>query len=101
MIGVNILKDVKFLEKEIPVVKHHHERYDGSGYPQGLKEREIPFGALILGVADAYDAMRTDREFKSKLSKEKAVTELKEGRGTQFSPEVVDVFLGILEKEGF
>ncbi len=101
MIGVNILKDVKFLEKEMPIVKHHHERYDGSGYPQGLKEREIPFGALILGVADAYDAMRTDREFKSKLSKEKAVKELKEGRSTQFSPEVVDVFLDILEKKDF
>lgn len=101
MIGVTILKDVKFLEKELPIIKHHHERYDGSGYPQRLKGREIPFGALILGVADAYDAMRTDREFKTKLSKEEAVRELKEGQGTQFSPEVVDVFLGILEKSNF
>lgn len=99
MIGVNILKDVKFLEKEIPIIKHHHERYNGGGYPQGLKEREIPFGALILGVADAYDAMSTDREFKAKLSKEEAIKELKDGRGTQFSPEVVDVFIEIIEKE--
>ena len=99
MIGVNILKDVKFLEKEIPIIKHHHEWYNGGGYPQGLKEREIPFGALILGVADAYDAMSTDREFKAKLSKEEAIKELKDGRGTQFSPEVVDVFIEIIEKK--
>ena len=98
MIGVNILKDVKFLEKEIPIIKHHHEWYSGGGYPQGLKEREIPFGALILGVADAFDAMCTDREFKAKLSKEEAIKELKDGRGTQFSPEVVDVFIEIIEK---
>ncbi len=96
MIGVNILKDVKFLEKEIPIIKHHHEWYDGSGYPQGLKEREIPLGAQILAVADAYDAMTTDREFKQKLSKGAAIKELKCGCGIQFSPEVVDVFLSLL-----
>ncbi len=96
MIGVNIIKDVKFLEKEIPIIKHHHEWYDGSGYPQGLKGREIPLGAQIMAVADAYDAMTTDREFKQKLSKDAAIKELQCGSGIQFSPEVVDVFLKLL-----
>jgi len=97
MIGVNILEDVKVLEKEIPLIKHHHDWFDGNGYPQGLKEREIPFGALILGVADAYDAMMTDREFKAKMSPAQALKELTDGRGSQFCPEIVDAFVALLK----
>jgi len=98
VIGVNILKDVQFLEKEIPIILHHHERFDGNGYPQGLRGREIPAGARILGVCDAFDAMTTDREFKRKLSYDEAVEELKKGSGTQFAPDVVKAFLKIGRK---
>ncbi len=77
---------------------HHHERFDGNGYPQGLRGREIPAGARILGVCDAFDAMTTDREFKRKLSYDEAVEELKKGSGTQFAPDVVKAFLKIGRK---
>ena len=98
VIGVNILKDIKFLEKEIPIILHHHERYDGKGYPHGLKGREIPMGARILAVADAFDAMMSGRAYKNKVSLEETIAELLRGRGTQFAPEPVDAFVRILEK---
>jgi diguanylate cyclase (GGDEF)-like protein/putative nucleotidyltransferase with HDIG domain len=98
-IGAGILKDVKFLEKEIPLVLHHHEHYDGSGYPHGLKEREIPLGARILAVVDAYDAMTTVREYRRKLSDQEAISELVRNKETQFAPEMVDAFLKVLSGE--
>jgi len=97
VIGVNILKDVQFLEKELPIILHHHERFDGGGYPQGLRDREIPIGARILAVADSFDAMTTDREFKRKLSNGEAIAELERGAGTQFDPDIVSVFIAILK----
>jgi HD-GYP domain-containing protein (c-di-GMP phosphodiesterase class II) len=93
VIGINILKDVTLLEKEIPVILHHHERFDGKGYPHGLKSNEIPLGARILSVADAYDAMTTDRVYQKKMSQEEAFAELLRCSGKQFSPEVVDTFI--------
>jgi len=99
LIGVNILRDVKFLEKEIPLVLHHHERWDGTGYPHGLKSREIPFGARILTVVDAYDAMTTDRKYRPKLSQEDALEELKRHKGTQFDGEIVDLFSKVMKEE--
>ena len=97
LVGVTILKDIKFLEKEIPIILHHHERFDGKGYPQGLMGREIPIGARIVAVADAYDAMTSGRGYKEKLSVKSAVEELKRGSGSQFAPEIVEVFVKILE----
>jgi diguanylate cyclase (GGDEF)-like protein/PAS domain S-box-containing protein/putative nucleotidyltransferase with HDIG domain len=99
VIGVNILKDIRFLEKEIPIILHHHERFDGKGYPHGLKGREIPVGARILAVSDAFDAMTSGRGYKDKVSLEKTIGELKRGSGTQFAPDVVEVFVKILEKK--
>lgn len=99
-IGVTILKDVHFLEREIPLILHHHERYDGSGYPQSLKGKEIPLGALILGMSDAFDAMTTSRVFKEKLSLSSATEEIKKGKGKQFSPEIVDAFIELIEEKG-
>jgi len=81
---VTIVKDIKFLEKEIPIILHHHERFDGKGYPQGLMGREIPLGARIVAVADAFDAMTSGRGYKAKLSVDEAVEELKQGSGSQF-----------------
>jgi diguanylate cyclase (GGDEF)-like protein/putative nucleotidyltransferase with HDIG domain len=99
VVGVNILKDIKFLEKEIPIILHHHERFDGKGYPQGLMGREIPLGARIVAVADAYDAMTSGRGYKGKLTMAAAIEELKSGSGSQFSPDIVTAFIAILEKK--
>ena len=97
VVGCNILRDVKFLEKELPIILHHHERYDGAGYPYGLKEREIPLGARILGVADAFDAMTAGRTYKKRLDRDKALQELRDKSGTQFAPEIVEAFLKLAE----
>jgi diguanylate cyclase (GGDEF)-like protein/putative nucleotidyltransferase with HDIG domain len=99
VIGVNILKDIRFLEKEIPIILHHHERWDGGGYPHGLKGREIPLGARILAVADAYDAMTCGRGYKDKIPMDSVIKELAAGSGTQFSPDIVDVFIDVLAKK--
>jgi diguanylate cyclase (GGDEF)-like protein/putative nucleotidyltransferase with HDIG domain len=99
VVGVTILKDIKFLEKEIPIILHHHEHFDGKGYPQGLIGREIPLGARIIAVADAYDAMTSGRGYKNKLDRAAALAELKAGSGTQFAPDIVETFVAMLEKE--
>ena len=96
VIGANILKDVKFLEKEIPIILHHHERWDGKGYPHGLSGREIPPGARILAVVDAFDAMTTDRVYQRKLSLKEAMNELSRCSGSQFAPDMVEQFLILL-----
>ena len=96
VVGVTIVKDIKFLEKEIPIILHHHERFDGKGYPQGLMGREIPLGARIVAVADAFDAMTSGRGYKAKLSVDEAVEELKQGSGSQFVPEIVETFVRIV-----
>jgi len=98
VVGVTILKEIKFLEKEIPIILHHHERFDGKGYPQGLMGREIPIGARMVAVADAYDAMTSGRGYREKLSIPSALEELKRGSGSQFAPEIVDVFIGIIRQ---
>ena len=99
VVGVSIVKDIKFLEKEIPIILHHHERFDGKGYPQGLMGREIPIGARIVAAADAYDAMTSGRGYKEKLSEKAALEEMKRGSGTQFAPEIVDVFVKMMENK--
>jgi HD-GYP domain-containing protein (c-di-GMP phosphodiesterase class II) len=78
-------------------VRHHHERYDGKGYPDGLKGDEIPLGARILSVADAYQAMTEERPYRHALSQNAATAELIEGSGTQFDPRVVQAFLKVLQ----
>lgn len=81
----------------VPLVKYHHERIDGKGYPEGLKGDEIPFLARILSVADAFDAMTTDRKYRSKLNIEDAILQFKMNAGTQFDAEVVDMLIKILD----
>lgn len=97
-VGVNILREMKFLEKEIPIILHHHEHYDGSGYPYGLKGREIPSGARIVAVADALDAMTSGRTYRKRLSWKDAINEIKKGSGTQFAPDVVSAAVRVFGK---
>lgn len=97
--GAEILTKAPSLIKYIPVVRHHHEWYDGTGYPDGLKEEEIPTTAAIISLADAYDAMTSDRPYRRALSKEEALHKIRELTGKQFSPELVKKFVKILKKK--
>jgi putative nucleotidyltransferase with HDIG domain len=93
--GYDILAPVKSLEAAADIVLSHQERYDGSGYPRGLKGEEIPVGARIFAVADTLDAMTSDRPYRKSTSFASARAEIARGRGTQFDPKVVDVYLSI------
>ena len=80
----------------VPLIRHHHERWDGNGYPDRLAGSAIPLEAAVVGLADAWDAMTTDRPYRSALSDDEAVAEIRRGRGTQFAPAVVDAFFAAL-----
>ena len=95
-IGYEMLKDVKFLSTAAEIVYTHHERYDGKGYPTGLKGEDIPLGARIFAVADAFDAMTSNRPYRRALSVDKAREEITNNSGTQFDPGVVEAFLRCL-----
>ncbi len=92
-IGARIVQSVPFLKDAVPVICHHHERYDGNGYPKGLSGTEIPIGARIVMVADAVDSMMHDRPYRSRLMHEKVISELRDNSGTQFDPIVADLIL--------
>lgn len=93
VIGANLFVDIKGYQDISGYIKHHHERVDGRGYPDGLKGDEIPIGAAIICVADAYDAMITDRVYRKALSQETALNELIRCRGSQFKAEFVDILV--------
>ncbi len=100
VIGEAILKPLRSLGSVAELVRSHHERYDGGGYPGKLKGEQIPLPARILVVADSYDAMTTDRPYRKRMTIQDAKAELKKGSGTQFDPQVVEIFLSIIsEKE--
>ena len=92
----NILNGIDFPWNIKPSIYSHHERYNGMGYPAGLKGDEIPLGARVLGVADAFDAMTSERAYRKGMSKEAAIEELKKVAGTQLDPEIVKVFIEML-----
>jgi diguanylate cyclase (GGDEF)-like protein len=96
-LGVEILRHIIDLVNCLPAILHHHERYDGKGYPSGLKGNNIPLEGRILAVADAYDAMTSPRPYREQLSSQQAINELKRCAGTQFDPELVDVFSKLIE----
>ncbi len=101
VLGDQILSSIR----DYPYIRvgahYHHERYDGTGYPEGLKGEEIPLIARIIGVADAFDAMNSDRCYRKALSKDKIISELKEGLGKQFDPEIVKIMLDLIENDAF
>jgi putative nucleotidyltransferase with HDIG domain len=94
LIGVKILEEIEILKDIIPVIRHHHERFDGGGYPDGLAGEKIPLEARILTVADSFDAMTSFRPYRPALSLQKALAELERGQGGQFDPRVLEIFLG-------
>jgi putative nucleotidyltransferase with HDIG domain len=98
-IGYEMLKQIDFLKQAVPIILHHHERFDGRGYPAGLAEDQIPLGARIFAVADTYDAITSDRPYRKGRSHATAVEEVRKGCGTQFDPLVVEALLSLPEEE--
>ncbi|MDH3454537.1 MAG: response regulator [Desulfuromonadales bacterium] len=98
-IGENIIKPLSFLEREGTIVRHHHERIDGKGYPDGIGGDELDILTRILTVADSYDAMTSQRSYRIDLARAEAIDELRSCTGSQFDPEVVEHFIEILEED--
>jgi response regulator RpfG family c-di-GMP phosphodiesterase len=96
VLGAELVTRVAELAGAADAVRHHHERYDGSGYPDGLAGEQIPPGALVVAVCDAYDAMVSDRPYRSAMPREAALRELRDGVGTQFDAAVVEAFAAVL-----
>jgi HD-GYP domain-containing protein (c-di-GMP phosphodiesterase class II) len=99
--GASILEPSAALRPLVPIVLAHHENYDGSGYPKGLKGEEIPLGARIILVSDAYEAMTSDRIYRKAIGHEKAMEQLHKYSNVQFDPKVVGVLEQLLDRRGF
>ncbi|MBN2038203.1 MAG: response regulator [Chitinispirillaceae bacterium] len=99
-LGANIVRDVPFLNNLYKLILHHHEHYDGSGYPAGLKGEDIPLGARILHLADAFDAMTSDRPYRSSLGCKEAIQRIVADSGKHFDPVLVGVFLRVARRKG-
>jgi len=99
LIARDLLSSIDLLADLLPAITHHHERWDGSGYPKHLKGGDIPLWARIIGIADAYDTMASRRTYKEPMTPEQVMNEFRRNRGTQFDPELVDLMLEILEEK--
>jgi putative nucleotidyltransferase with HDIG domain len=95
--GADILRKAPSLHKYIPSVRHHHEWFNGQGYPDRLAGEEIPPFAAIISIADAYDAMTSERPYRKALSRDEALREVRKSSGTQFNPQLIDVFMSFME----
>jgi energy-coupling factor transport system substrate-specific component len=92
------LKDFTLVSHVVDGTRYHHERYDGKGYPDGLKGEEIPLFGRIISVADAFDAMTSNRVYRNHMDTDYVMNEMKRGRGTQFDPDALDAFLRLVDK---
>lgn len=99
--SVALIKPVEFLQPILPIILYHREKYDGTGYPSGLKREQIPLGARIMAVVDAFEAMVKGRPYRTKVSVQQAMHELAANAGTQFDPKVVDAFLNLAREKKF
>ncbi|MCY9668644.1 HD-GYP domain-containing protein [Paenibacillus alginolyticus] len=101
VIGYETIKHISAFNKNgiMDIVLYHHEKYDGTGYPEGLKGEEIPLYARIMAIADSYDAMTSTRVYRKPLSKESAINEISKKKGIHFDPHIADLFIGILNRE--
>lgn len=98
-IAADILRPIHVLNAIIPFILHHHERWDGHGYPDGLKGEDIPLGARIIAIADVYQALISNRPYRKAFPKRDAIKIIEEGAGKQFDPKIVDIFVSIVKKE--
>lgn len=98
-IGADIIRPIQFLHALIPFIFYHHERWDGKGYPSGIKGEDIPIGARIIAIADVYQALISDRPYHKAFTKAKAIDMIKKSSGTQFDPRIVNNFLTVIKKE--
>jgi putative nucleotidyltransferase with HDIG domain len=99
VIGADIISKLGLWDREMEIIRHHHERFDGKGYPDGLKDEAIPMLARIMSVADCYDAMASDRSYRKKMEKGLVLKIIRKNSGTQFDPQVVEAFLRVSEQE--
>ena len=96
--GAQILRPLQVLRPVIPIIMHHHEKYNGAGYPSRLKGEQIPLGARIMSVADAFEAMVYGRPYRQRRDIDSAIREIKKKSGTQFDPKIVEAFLRVIKK---
>ena len=96
--GAQILRPLQILRPVIPIIMHHHEKYNGTGYPSHLKGEQIPLGARIMSVADAFEAMVYGRPYRQRMDIDSAIREIKKKSGTQFDPKIVEAFLKVIKK---
>jgi ribonuclease P protein subunit RPR2 len=99
VVGAQIIAPIAFLTGAVELIRHHHERFDGSGYPDGLRAEEIPLAARIFAVADSFDAMTSDRPYRGAMDIERALLEVEGGAGTQFDPDVVRIFVQMMQDD--
>jgi putative two-component system response regulator len=99
VMGARILKKIREMPKLVTGARWHHERYDGRGYPDGLKGTDIPEEARIIGVADAYDAMTSNRSYRDSMPQEKVREQIESGKGTQFDPKFADIMLQMIDED--
>jgi putative nucleotidyltransferase with HDIG domain len=100
VIGANILESYSAFAGSVDIVKHHHERWDGNGYPDGLKSDQIPVGSRVITIVDSFDSMTADRPYRDGMSVDEAMRRLKDGLGTQFDPTLCAVFINLLIEDG-
>jgi ribonuclease P protein subunit RPR2 len=99
-IGAQIVSPIRFLAGAVDIVRTHHERWDGAGYPYGLSGEEIPLAARVFSIADSFDAMTSDRPYRAAMPIEQALEQIREGAGSQFDPEVAKAFLELADDGG-
>jgi len=94
-VGYSILSEIEFLKEPAEIILTHHERFDGNGYPNGLKGEQIPIGSRIFALVDTLDAMTSDRPYRRALPFDAVIGEVKTFRGSQFAPDIADLFLSV------
>ena len=99
--SAELIKPVEFLKPVLPIILYHREKYDGTGYPSGLKKEQIPFGARVMAIADAFEAMIQGRPYKKPLSISASLAELRQNSGTQFDPKIVEAFCELVRQKKF
>jgi len=98
-IGVDIIRPIQSFHNLLPLILYHHERWDGKGYPFGLKGEEIPIGARIIAIADVYEALISDRPYRKALSKKEALKIIRKDSNTSFDPKIASVLIDVLKKK--